>query len=580
MTESQAAACAQAAAKSQDPAKPRPKHRRQIKGAYLVSPPSGMAIKTRIVPTEPEELALRAIADHFGSLAGQDLVRAQKTGLEAVSWPARKKLLSDESSSRWAGTISRENNDQIALAQRSQLTHRDELVRTIETIERKLSVRVSKTAKVQVGGRTITVPGYHDQDEHYRKRQRLQMLKAELVRVETDMAAGKVHIVRGGKKLFKTGQNLKAAGLSSEQYHERWWAARHKFSANGSHDEIYGNLTIRVAPEGTCSILLPSALRYLANTTDKKHFTLSAKVVFHYHQSDWQAQLTRNGALAYEIYYDAKKSRWYLIASWTLPAELVVEDAASNASDSGDLRIRPLLPVHRAIGVDLNADHIAAWLADAYGNPVGRPIRIELLLKGSSSKRDGHLRWAISQLLAFCKAQGATRIYIEDLNFSDSKSRENFGHQKHFRNTVSSIPTTKIKNRLRAMAHRAGIELAPSDPAYTSKDSKSWIKPTSTKAQTTTSHQAASLAIVRRGLSLSLGRRKGVTFDHQRMVKGELPTGPRNKAPLSRDKSQSQRRPSQGAISPHSSPLRPSEIYLRSRTTVRRDPQPGCVVGK
>jgi IS605 OrfB family transposase len=213
-------------------------------------------------------------------------------------------------------------------------------------------------------------------------------------------------------------------------------------------------------------------------------------------------------------------------------------------------------------------------LADAYGNPVGRPIIIPLILKGSSAKRDGHLRWAISQLLAFCKAQGATRIYIEDLNFSDGKSRESFGHQKQFRNTVSSIPTAKIKNRLRAMAARAGIELVAVDPAYTSKDSKPWIKPTSTKSQPTTSHQAASLAIIRRGLSLSLGRRKGVTLKHQRMLKGELPTGSRNQATSLRDKSQSQRRPSQGATcSPNSSPLRPIGTYLRPRTTVRRDPQ-------
>lgn len=569
MIENQSATVA--STKPQDSAKP--KHRRQIKRAYLVSPPSGMAIKTRVLPSEPEELALRAIADYLGALAGRDLVRAQKTGLDEISWPTRKKLLSDESSSRWAGAISRESNDQIALAQRSQLAHRAELVKTIVTIERKLVVKVGKTAKVIAGSRTITVPGYHDQDEHFRKRQRLAILKGELARVEIDISAGRLHIVRGGKRLFKTGQNLEAAGLTAEQYHELWWAARHKLGANGSHDELYGNLTIRIAPEGTCSILLPAALRYLANTTDKKHYALSAKVVFHYRQSDWQAQLARNGALAYEIYYDAKKARWYLTASWTLPIESAMGDQEA-VCNSDNSRTTPLLPVHRAIGVDLNADHLAAWLADAYGNPVGRPMIIPLILKGSSSKRDGHLRWAISQLLAFCKANGATRIYIEDLNFSDGKSRENFGHQKRFRNTISSIPTAKTKNRLRAMAARAGIELVAVDPAYTSKDSKPWIKPTSTKAQITTSHQAAGLGIARRGLSLSLGRRKGVTLKHQRMLEEELPTGSRNQAASTRDMSPSQRRPGQGATcSPHPSPLRPIETYLRPRTTVRQGPQ-------
>ena len=61
-----------------------------------------------------------------------------------------------------------------------------------------------------------------------------------------------------------------------------------------------GNLTIRVAPDGTCSILLPAALRYLSDTPGKKHLTLSAKVIFRYRETDWQAQLARSGALAYE----------------------------------------------------------------------------------------------------------------------------------------------------------------------------------------------------------------------------------------------------------------------------------------
>jgi len=135
----------------------------------------------------------------MGTLAGKDLVSAQKTGDNAVSWPVRKKAISADSSSRWAGAISRETNDQIALAQRSQITYRNELVSTIATMERKLAVKVGKTAKVQVGNRTITVPGYHDRDEHWRKRQRLQILKGELARVKADMAAGKLHIVRGGK---------------------------------------------------------------------------------------------------------------------------------------------------------------------------------------------------------------------------------------------------------------------------------------------------------------------------------------------------------------------------------------------
>jgi hypothetical protein len=124
------------------------------------------------------------------------------------------------------------------------------------------------------------------------------------------------------------------------------------------------------------------------------------------------------------------------------------------------------------------------------------------------------------------------------------------------------------------MCFRAGLELGAIDPAYTSKRSKSWIKPTSTKTRKTTGHQAASLAIARRGLALSLSCRKGVTNQQQRMLKRELPTRRRNQAKSTlTDLLEGQRRPVQAskafAASPQPSPLRPILAYLTKPKTIR-----------
>ena len=528
---------------------------RQIKPAVVVGAPSGMAIKTRLHPSEADETALRALAELQGSLSGKDL----RAALAGKTRQERKLALTAQSSSRWAGTWTGDNDAQVALATMAQRAHRDSVRAAIAAIESRLAVKVGKKAKVQVGSRTVTISGYTSSEERWLKQQRLQHLRAVLVDLETDISAGKLHIVRGGKRLFKLVHHLEAAGLSKERWEELFWAARHKISANGSHDELYGNLTIRVDPQGVCSILLPPSLLALANSADHKHYVLEAGVKFSYRAADWKAQLS-GGAISYEIFLDAAKRRWYLTAAWKLQT-------------AGKIEARTLSAAERSIGVDLNSDHLACWLADAFGNPVSRPVNIPLILKGSSGKRDGHLRWAISQLLAFCRAHQATRIYLEDLNFADGKSRESFGHRKQFRHLISSFPTAKFKNRLQAMAYRAGLELVAIDPSNTSKRSKPWIKPTSTKTEKTSGHQAAALAISRRGLSLSLSRRKGVTGRDQRIPAGGLPSRQRNHESSLRDKLDGQRRPGQGApCSPNPSPPRPILAYLRPLKTVRSGP--------
>ncbi|MGW7665988.1 hypothetical protein ACWGJX_02305 [Streptomyces sp. NPDC054775] len=43
----------------------------------------------------------------------------------------------------------------------------------------------------------------------------------------------------------------------------------------------------------------------------------------------------------------------------------------------------------RLLGIDLNADHLAAYLLDPHGNPVGDPITVPLEMSGPASTRDG-----------------------------------------------------------------------------------------------------------------------------------------------------------------------------------------------
>lgn len=426
-------------------------------------------------------MALRAVAEQLGHLAGVDL----KAALGGATWAQRKQTLTAASSSRYAGSITRATHDQLRLARMGQRRHRDDLATAVATMRARLAIPVG----TRVGSGKKAVSGYHDQDEVFLKRQRLQILEARRRTVQTEIEAGKLFIVRGGRRLLNARHHLDEAGLTLDQWQDRWWSARHKIAANGSHDEMLGNLTVRISPDGVCSILLPPSLRHLGDKDGR--YVLSSPVHFSYREADWKAQLSRGGAISYQIRRDA--GRWYIDASWSLGSPTVA---------------RPLTTL--SVGVDLNADHIACWVIDGSGNPVGRPVSIPFLLRGSSGQRDGHLRWAISQLLEFSRSAGASRIFIEDLDFADGKSRERKVH-KSFRHLISSFPTSKFKDRLRAMTARVGITLVAVDPAYTSKWSKNWRKPTSTSNHATTGHEAAAIGIGRRGLAVSISRRQGVT---------------------------------------------------------------------
>ena len=538
---------------------------RPIKTAKLIPGPSGISIKTRIHPSEQDNLVLRVIMSLLGSLAGADLKAGLANGLTLAQ---RKQKLTSQSSSRYAGTIVRETQNQIRFSQMAQSADRNNLKAAIKTIKQRLAIPAGTSEKI---GKNKSISGYHDGGERFTKQQRCQILEARLVKVEAEIKEDRLHIVRGGKKLLKHRLNLETSGLTKDQWGDLWWAARNKLAANGSHDEMYGNLTIRVTKEGLCSILLPKPLRHLANSlgVDRNRYRLSCPVQFHYRESDWLQHLTDEQSFSYEITYEPGKKRWYLSASWQLKSALDSESEQSLILSG----IHKLKPAHRSVGLDLNNDHISVWVLDESGNPVGEPLDIPLILQGSSQTRTGHLQAAISQAFTYAKKHGATRFYCEGLNFSDAKTREKFGHKKTFRKTISGFPTGKFSHLFQSRAAKAGFELVAVDPAYTSKNSKSWMKPTSTTQNQTTSHQAAALAIGRRGLGLSLSRRKGVTINQQSMINRELPTRQRNQSkPLTTDSLAGQRRPSNLSKSTdakvQTSPLRPILAYLTKPKTV------------
>jgi hypothetical protein len=158
-----------------------------------------------------------------GSLAGRDLAARCAEGRldppgQARSRAVRKRALTSESSSRWAGAITRISEDQVRLAGQNLCTERTSLQARIRRIEARLAVPAD--------GKVGRNRGYATPAERHAKAVRLQSLKARLAVVERQLETGAVSVVRGGKALLRKGGSLARAGLTEAQWREQWESAR------------------------------------------------------------------------------------------------------------------------------------------------------------------------------------------------------------------------------------------------------------------------------------------------------------------------------------------------------------------
>ncbi|MEU5094421.1 IS200/IS605 family accessory protein TnpB-related protein [Streptomyces sp. NPDC020996] len=475
---------------------------RVVAASFVVPGPSGVAIRDSLKGlTVRDEEVLRLVGGLLGSLASRDLKARCAAGLEHDSdrWARRKHALTGESSSRWAGSITKATHDQWALARRGQSAHISSLQTGVDTITYRLSLPIgAKGSRGRPGG-------YRSKREWFAKSRRLYLLQDRLEQERARWEAGRVRVVRGGRRLLRARHNLEAAGLTEAGWRLRWEAERWFLQADGESGKRYGNETIRVGPDGEVSIRLPAPLAHLANAPHGR-YVLACRVRFRHRGGQWADRITAHRAVAYRIHHDTGRARWYLTVSWhNTPVRTVPLEAVR----AGGLA-----------GVDMNADHLAAWRLDTHGNPVGEPRRFDYDLTGSAPHRDAQVRHALIRLLHWAERHHLA-LAIEDLDFHTEKTREKHGRRKRFRRLVSGMPTAKLRARLMSMAAELNIPLVAVDPAYTSRwGAQHWQRPLTTTTRKTTRHDAAAVAIGRRALGHPIRRRTAPPPPHQRDAVG------------------------------------------------------------
>jgi IS605 OrfB family transposase len=150
-----------------------------------------------------------------------------------------------------------------------------------------------------------------------------------------------------------------------------------------------------------------------------------------------------------------------------------------------------------AIGVDINADHLAIAEIDRFGNLVGTK-KIGCVTYGKSiERRQAVIGEAVKQVVDMAEA-ARKPVVIEKLDFDKRKAELEKEPAARAR-MLSSLAYSQVQQMLRAACFRAGVEVIGVNPAYTSTIGAVNFA----QRYGISVHQGAALAIARRGLGFS-----------------------------------------------------------------------------
>ena len=150
-----------------------------------------------------------------------------------------------------------------------------------------------------------------------------------------------------------------------------------------------------------------------------------------------------------------------------------------------------------AIGVDLNADHLAVCETDASGNSMNA-FSVPLVTYGKSRHQaEAIIGDAVARVVAHAR-EGGKPVVIEKLDFQQKKAVLE-GESRKYSRMLSSFSYGKIKACFLSRGYREGVEVTQVNPAYSSVIGRVKFM----ERYGLSVHQAAALVLARRLLGCS-----------------------------------------------------------------------------
>ena len=400
----------------------------------------------------------------------------------------------------------------ISGATESQKLHRQTLEDLIARAEKQLSALVGRATPQKL----------------HQKRRRIANLKHRMRNVSADTDSGRLRLCFGSKKLWRSQHHLEANGYRS---HAEWladWrdARSNEFFVLGSRDETAGcQLCVAtVADDGSLTLRLrmPDCLaqeygKYLV--IENVRFAYGHEDVLAALQSnvDYRAYRRLHGekaaratglgqAISYRFKRDARG--WRVFATTRMVKAPVLTDRSLGA-----------------IGVDLNADHIAVAETDRSGNFVNT-FSVPLVTYGKSAHQaEALIGDAVARVVEYAR-QARKPLVIERLDFQCKRAALE-GESRGRSRMLSSFGYGRMKAYVLSRGYRQGVEVYQVNPAYSSVIGRVKFM----ERYGLSVHQAAALALARRLLGCREGipRRRTAPLDNGGHVTFSVPVRKRVK---------------------------------------------------
>ncbi len=397
------------------------------------------------------DAALSAYADLYGRVE-RKLFAAVSAGKTASSLKSEY-LERYEIPARMFNAVRASLEGKIESVREQQKLQLDSLGRQIARAERQIAVAVERGQCQQV----------------HQKRRRLANLQSRLAALEDDIEQGRVRLCFGSKRLWHKQHHLGKNGYASHQEWKADWrdARSNEFFVLGSRDETSGCqlCMASIADDGTLTLRLrmPDCLagqhgKYLtiegvrfAYGHEQVLAALDSNAEYARYRREYGEKSARATSLGQAISYRFKRDGkgWRVFVTTSMMDVTVVTDQSRGA-----------------IGVDLNADHLAVCETDASGNYV-HAFSVSMVTYGKSRHQaEAIVGDAVARVVAYAREVGKP-VVIEKLDFRQKKAALE-GESRKYSRMLSSFSYGKIKEYFISRGYREGVEVHQVNPAFSS----------------------------------------------------------------------------------------------------------------
>ena len=337
-------------------------------------------------------------------------------------------------------------------------------------------------------------------DQAHQKKRRMANLRHRLAAVEADFEAGRVRLCFGSRRLWRKQYHLESNGYTS---HEEWlrdWrdARSDEFFVLGSRDET-GGCQLCVATVGDDGSLmlrlrLPDSL-----AEEQGKYLVIPGIRFKYGHEQVLVALESNAEYAAFRRQHGEQAARQSGLGQAISYRFKRDDKGWRVFATTDMMDVPVETDQRrgAIGVDLNADHLAVAETDASGNYL-RAWRVPLVTYGKSSRQaEALIGDAVAGVVDYAREAGKP-IVIEKLHFRQKKAALE-GESRRYSRMLSSFGYGKVRAYFLSRGYRQGVEVHQVNPAFSSVIGRVKFM----ERYGLSVHQAAALALARRLLGCS-----------------------------------------------------------------------------